>query len=221
MRPFYPIHPLYERLRTLRGALIVVEGIIGGGKTMLGQKLTKLVHDAGIPCKFFEEEVNLSLLELFLSDMKKYAFTFQLYMLSNRQKVYREAMNFARQQNGVAIIDRSLHGDIAFAQMHNDSGNISDEEWKVYENIVVSNSLPEPTVVIYLDVYPEVALERIHLRNRGSEAAKYTIDYLRDLDANYKVSMEESRVPIKYIDWNESRSLTEDELLDLLDNVDL
>lgn len=221
MRPFYPTHPLYERLRTLRGAVLVIEGIIGSGKTSLGEKLTQMITNSGIPCKFFQEEVNLPLLELFLKDMKKYAFSFQLYMLSTRQKVYREAIEFSRRENGVAIIDRSLHGDIAFASMHNDAGNISNEEWNVYEDIVSSNSLPEPTVVIYLEVLPEVAIERINKRNRGSEVSKYTLEYLRELDTCYKVSMEESRIPIKYIDWSENRSLSEDELLDLLDNVDL
>jgi deoxyadenosine/deoxycytidine kinase len=84
MRPFHPNHPLYERLRTLRGAVIVIEGIIGSGKTSLGRKLTQMIAGSNIPCKFFEEEVNDELLALFLKDMKKYAFTFQLFMLANR-----------------------------------------------------------------------------------------------------------------------------------------
>jgi deoxyadenosine/deoxycytidine kinase len=75
--------------------------------------------------------------------------------------------------------------------MHVDMGNISQDEWKVYENIVetTSSSLLEPTVIIYLEVDGEVAMERIKRRDRGDEKSSYTLDYLHELDISYKVSM--------------------------------
>lgn len=221
MRPFSNIHHLYEKLRHLRGAIIVVEGIIGSGKTSLGKGLTKMIGDAGIPCQFFEEEVNMELLTLFLSNMKKYAFVFQLFMLKSRQDIYRRALEFSRGSNGVSIIDRSLHGDIAFAQMHVTMGNINEDEWEVYSSIVKSSSLPEPTVVIYLQVTPETAMSRIHRRDRNGEKDAYTIDYLQDLDGSYRIALEESNDRYHPIDWNDDRILSEEELLDVLENIDV
>lgn len=220
MKGFQPVHPLYERLRKLRGAVLIVEGIIGSGKSSLGKRLTELLTEVGLPCKFFEEEIDMPFLSLFLSDMKKYAFAFQVAMLKNRQSVYKQAVDFARNSNGVAIVDRSLHGDYAFALMHHDRGNISDEEWLAYEDILEKTKLPGPSVIIYLDVYPTVAMERITKRDRLGEKSTYTLEYLSDLDANYKVAMEESPISISYLDWNEPRSLTQEELLDVLDDVD-
>lgn len=107
-RPFYKIHPLYERLRHLRGAIILVEGIIGAGKSTLSHKLYNLLKHAGIPVLFLEEEVDPVMLDLFLSDMKKYAFAFQMLMLVQRQKIYMQGLDFARKENGVVIIDVSV-----------------------------------------------------------------------------------------------------------------
>src|SRR3990167_5943525 len=111
IRPFSRIHPYYEALRHLRGSIILIEGIIGAGKTTLAYKMTDLLTRVGIPVKFFEENVNGYLLDLFLKDMKKYAFAFQLLMPAQRRNIYLQAMEFSRMYNGVSIIDRSLYGD--------------------------------------------------------------------------------------------------------------
>lgn len=219
-RPFYKIHPLYERLRHLRGAIILVEGIIGAGKSTLSHKLYNLLKHADIPVLFLEEEVDPIMLDLFLSDMKKYAFAFQMLMLVQRQKIYMQGLDFARKENGVVIIDRSLYGDMAFCALHVDHGNISDIEWKAYESVMSSTPLPQPSYILYLEVTPEVALERIRARNRGKEASAYTLDYLHDLDVNYKVAMEESRIPIQYIDWNAPSHLNDEELAEICDLMD-
>jgi deoxyguanosine kinase len=215
LTPFFNIHSYYERLRHLRGAIILVEGIISSGKTSLCNALCKMLKKAGIPCLMLEEEVDPIMLDLFLTDMKQYAFTFQMLMLAQRQKTYMRGLEFARRENGVAIIDRSLHGDMAFCLLHVDRGNISDREWKAYESVMSSTPLPQPSNIIYLDVTPETALERIKIRNRGKEAEVYDISYLHDLDVNYRVAMEESQIPIHYIDWNDHSNFTDEELLDI------
>jgi len=173
-----------------------------------------------IPTLFLEENVDTLMLNLFLSDMKKYAFAFQMLMLAQRQKTYMQGIEFARKENGVVIIDRSLYGDIAFCSLHVDRGNISDAEWQAYESVMCSTLLPQPSCILYLEVTPEVALERIIARNRGEEPSTYTIEYLHDLDVNYKVAMEESRIPIQYVDWNEYSHLHDDEIVDICELID-
>lgn len=218
--PFYTIHPLYEQCRHLRGAIILVEGIIGAGKSTLSTRLHSFLSEVGIPSLLLEEEVNPLMLNLFLSDMKKYAFAFQMTMLVQRQKIYMRACEFARRDNGVAIVDRSLLGDWAFAMMHNDKGNISDSEYAAYESIMSSTTLPQPSNILYLEVTPEVALQRIQSRNRNGETSAYDLQYLYELDMNYKVAMEESRIPVHYINWNKTSTLSNDELLSICDLID-
>lgn len=217
--PFHTIHPMYERLRHLRGSIILIEGIIGAGKSTYAHKLHVLLQKTGIPSVFLEEQVDPLMLDLFLSNMKKYAFAFQMLMLVERQKIYMQGIEFSRGQNGVAIIDRSLYGDMAFASMHNDYGNISEKEWEVYQSVMESTLLPQPSIILYLDVTPEVAFERIKARNRDKESTTYTLEYLHDLDVNYKVAMVESGIPISYIDWNESSNLTDEEVVEICDLI--
>lgn len=219
IRPFSRIHPYYERLRHLRGAIILIEGVIGAGKTTLAGKLANLLTRVGIPVKFFEENVNTHLLGLFLADMKKYAFAFQLLMPAQRRNIYLQAMEFSRIHNGVSIIDRSLYGDLAFANMHHDMGNIDDAEWKAYESLMSNDPLPQPSVIIYLDVDTEVAMARIKARNRGTEANAYTSEYIQGLDGNYRCLLESSDIPTRYIDWTQPRNLSDEELLEIADEV--
>ncbi len=220
IRPFSRIHPHYEALRHLRGSIILIEGIIGAGKTTLASKMADLLTRVGIPVKFFEENVNGYLLDLFLKDMKKYAFAFQLLMPAQRRNIYLQAMEFSRMHNGVSIIDRSLYGDLAFANMHHDVGNIDDVEWKAYESLMNDTPLPQPSIILYLDVDPEVAMIRIKARNRGAEANTYTLEYLQDLDENYRCLLEGSELPLRYIDWNKPRQFDDEELLELTDEIE-
>lgn len=220
LKPFYKIPDNYERLRHLRGSVIVIEANIGAGKTTLGTKLVELLQNSGIPAKFYEEPINLTLLELFLTNPEKYAFTLQMFMLTQRKGIYIDAEQFARKENGVAIIDRGILGDIAFFNLNLDLNRINDSESKVYMDVVQNMKLPQPTNVVYLDVHPEIALQRIKGRNRGSEGSIYTIEYLQELDSNHKLAFEESDIPITYFDWNKPRMLCNDELLDVCDNLD-
>lgn len=219
MKPFTLIHPDYESLRFLRSSIIIIEGIPGSGKSSLCEKLFKYLTEVGFTVKNFEEEVNVPFLELFLSDMKKYAFAFQMSALSNRQKIYSHANDYARREGGIAIIDRSLYGDISFAALHHEYGNISDEEWAIYEHTVDRTPMPQPSKVIYLDVDIETSMERISIRNRGSEASSYSYKYLYDLDVNYKVIIEESGIPVTYIDWNKPRELNRNDLLSVCNEL--
>lgn len=219
MRPYHPIHPNYERFKHLRGSIILVEGIIGAGKSTLGRRLTSMLNEIGISARHYDEEVNMPLLELFLSDMKKYAFAFQMYMLQHRQAVYRDAITYCERHNGVAIVDRSLFGDIAFARMHHTGSNISDDEWKVYESTISSNSLRVPSAILYLDVTPDVAMRRIKARNRGSEASEYDVQYLQALHDNYIKAMDHEYYQVLHIDWNQDSDLGEETLVNLLDLI--
>src|SRR5665648_663656 len=122
LTPFAVTPPGYQRYRLLRGSLLIIEGVIGAGKTTLGHSLAAYLNQIGIPTRFYPEYVNPELLAQYIADMPRYAYTFQLFMLRVRCDTYREAQLFTA-TGGIALIDRSLPGDLAFAPMQYDNDN--------------------------------------------------------------------------------------------------
>tara|TARA_R110002074_G_scaffold339933_1_gene510449 strand:- start:306 stop:626 length:321 start_codon:yes stop_codon:yes gene_type:complete len=72
---------------------------------------------------------------------------------------------------------------------------------ELFQNM--SNFLHRPDIIIYLDVEPEVAIERIKQRGRECESG-ITLEYLIKLKAGYEdwLSDIEGRIPVLKLDWN-------------------
>jgi deoxyadenosine/deoxycytidine kinase len=213
LNPFKEKHPDFELIRHLRGSIILLDGNIGSGKTNLCSKLTSYLNEVGLSAQHFDEEIDDDFLELFLSDMRKHAFAFQLWTLSSRLNIYLRAMDFAHRLNGVSIVDRSVIGDLSFARMHYESGNISADEWKIYGIMLNKSRLSNPLCLLYLDVSAETSMKRIQTRNRGSESSTYTLEYLESLRLSHEDSLKISGLEIKRLDWNKSRDIGRDDLL--------
>jgi deoxyadenosine/deoxycytidine kinase len=166
-----------------KGAVAWIEGLIGAGKSTLSQKLAGLLE-----FRAFHEPVEADYLGKFYQDPKRYAFEFQLRQLARRQLIHRlaEAEATARIEYKGAILDRGLPGDRVFAKLHLQAGNISEEQWTTYEllfNDAISRIHP-PSLLVFLDVDPDVAMERVRNRNRGAEAG-LSVDYLKTLRKGY------------------------------------
>lgn len=217
--PFKKINPELRKYGPcLRGRVLILEGLISAGKSTAGIETAKYVESLGIPCKFFPEPLIDSLLQLFLSDQKKYAFSFQLAMLIKRQAIYREAWEYAN-KGYFCIIDRSLYGDYCFALMHKNKGNICDEpacldktslsEWKTYVSTLHSEQFEHPDYVLYLEVTPETAIKRCKQRARDGEGA-YTPQYFQELcDVYASVIPSSPAKGMDVVDWNSDRTIAE------------
>ncbi len=208
--PFHAVDISYKKYApALRGKIAVIEGTISAGKSTASRLLIEFAKKHAIKTKVFPEPLMPSLLKLFLEDPKKYAFAFQLSMLTKRQAIYREAARYAK-DGYFCIIDRSLYGDYCFALLHKNSGNISsDIEWPVYLDELKSEKFAEPDYLLYLRISPTVSMERIAKRNREGEDG-YTIDYITSLNAVYDSIIPQS--PHKQyivIDWNKDRDETQ------------
>ena len=199
---FQQVSDDYKDLRSLRGGIYVIEGIIAAGKTTLGHACEKYLNYIGIDAKFFPEYVNSQLLEQYIGDMKKYAYSFQLVMLSKRISIYNEAKRFA-DKGGVALVDRSIIGDHTFALMQKNKGYFTDSEWKIYNESMTQEILVEPDACIYLDISPEDAMTRIYERNRLGESSGYSMEYLIELKTSYEESLRSSQVCVIRIDYSE------------------
>jgi deoxyadenosine/deoxycytidine kinase len=207
-----------------RGKVIVLEGIIGAGKTELSRQLLKYLESKGLRVKLFTEYVNELLLRQYISNMTKYAYTFQLFMLNKRIETYNLAKAFVADNASCAILDRSLLGDATFARMQYNKGNFTAEEWECYRSIAKIEARLKITIVIYLDVVSTVAMERIKKRNRTSEN-EYTIEYLDSLSEEYERTMNEPDetlsediLKLVRLDWNGDRDFSVDNAITPITN---
>ena len=215
-------HPMYEKLRVLKGGIYIIEGIIGVGKSTLGNSLETYLNGVGLNCKFYREYFNKELLDQFIGDMKHYAYFFQMMMLVKRIEIYKEAEEFSK-SGGISFIDRSLVGDMTFARMHYENGNISEDEWKIYNNFIKNEKLLTPSACIYLQCNTNTSMNRINNRGIETEINGYDTGYINKLKDMYNdVILNTTNVKVISLDWDNQIKLVdnlipEDELIKIID----
>ncbi|MHA2298691.1 MAG: deoxynucleoside kinase [Candidatus Hodarchaeales archaeon] len=168
--------------------VIWVEGIIGCGKTTLTKKIAREFNFRAI-----FEPVNLELLEMFYKDKDRWSFAMQIDLL-HRRFALQKLGSFESITGSGVVIDRGLPGDRVFAKMLHRAGNIHEIEWAIYERAytVMSNSLIPPSIIIFMDVTPEEAIERIESRDRKAErGGLIPLAYLRELEKGYQELLNE------------------------------
>jgi len=153
---------------------IVVEGLIGVGKTSL--------------CRILEEEFNARLvlepcednpfLASFYADPDRFAFPAQMFYLATR---YRQQESISQQHlfSQMVVSDYLFEKDRLFAEQ-----TLAGNELDLYDRFagLLRDSIPTPDVVLFLDSPTEVILKRIARRSIDAEqtiGAEY-LDQLRD-----------------------------------------
>lgn len=161
--------------------VVAIEGIIGAGKTTL---TNHLAHEIGLR-EVHEPVQENPYLDDFYRDQKTWAFPMQMWMVTQRAAALADACA----EHSLIITDRSLVGDMAFARMHKRNGNIDKAMWPIYRQFWHTASrliAPPPDMILFLDVKPSVALERIKERGRKSEVNGVSLEYLQNLTATYR-----------------------------------
>ena len=159
---------------------IAVSGTIGAGKSTLCKSLSK-----ALDYEVYKEPVaDNPYFEDFYSDIKRWAFTAQIFMISHRFRVQMESVHAAEDKG--FVLDRCFHEDKVFAEVNHEMGNISDRDWDTYLHLYDSfcRIAPPPEVIVYLKTEPSVALGRIKSRGRSSEQG-ITQEYMERLDRAY------------------------------------
>lgn len=164
--------------------LLWVEGIIGAGKTTFSREIAQRLE-----LRMIEEPVETNpYLEPFYQNPKQYAFGMQVFLLHKRYAMQQLASFEATGVGGYkgAILDRSLAGDRVFAKLHREEGNITQLDWETYEMAyqIMARTLLPPTLLVFLDIQPETAFERMQRRNRSAETG-VPLAYLQKLQAGY------------------------------------
>lgn len=207
-------HPDYNKLKSLKGGIYTIEGIIGVGKTTLGRSAERYLNNIGLKAKFYPEYINKDLLAQYIGDMKRYAYSFQMIMLCKRISIYREAERFA-ETGGIALIDRSIIGDMTFARMQKDNGNFTEDEWNIYLSLMKQEIQLTPTASLFLRCSPQTSLDRVKIRGIEAEISGYTIEYMTQLHDAYETSINAcTNVRHIIIDWNMSVPLNDGYLWD-------
>lgn len=160
--------------------LLLVAGNIGAGKTTITERIaTRLGWEAA-----YETVSDNPFLPDFYADMRQWSFHLQVYFLGDRAQMHRRMAALPRS----AIIDRSIYEDAhIFARALHSMGNMTDRDYLAYRRVydLVVESLPRPSLLLYLDASVPVLLERIRQRARDIETG-ITAEYLSLLAGFYE-----------------------------------
>jgi len=147
--------------------VIIVEGIIGAGKSVLSGELGKaLGPNTLMLMEPDEKEARNPYLAKFYEDRKRWAFTIQMHLLQARFAMHLQAQWHVMNGVGDAVLDRSYFGDTAFARLQVAMGDMTMEEFETYRAHYhrMTASVLLPNVCVRLLVAPHIAQRRIASR---------------------------------------------------------
>lgn len=167
-----------SKINTHKGVwdMIVVDGVVGVGKSTL---MNILVEEGYVP--FREPVEDNPILDKFYYDRKRYSFPLQVFFLNKRFKQIQEASLIKN-----SILDRSIYGDVIFAKMLCDNGDMEKDEFDLYKELLENmlEHLKAPKLLIYLEASVGEAVNRIKKRGRDYEQI-VEIDYWEHLNKEY------------------------------------
>lgn len=166
--------------------IIFIEGIIGAGKTTF---IEKLKQNNNKRCLYIQEPVeewkSSGMLEKFYSNIKLYAFEFQLYVLKSLANQFE---NLDTSMYDYIIVERSIYSSYyIFGEMLYNDNYISKIDFNILTNqfneLITKNNLfaIDNIMFVWLNTSIDICMERIAIRNRVNEKDKITFDYQSQL----------------------------------------
>ncbi len=155
---------------------IVIEGVIGAGKTSLANMLAEKFNGQ-LVLEEFEEN---PFLDKFYEDPRRWGFHTQLSFLASRFK-QQKSVHDRSLFHQVVISDYLFDKDRIFAHL-----NLQDKELQLYETLFrqMEFSIPQPDLVVYLQSSSDRLLQNIKKRNREFEKPMNR-KYIEDLNEAY------------------------------------
>jgi deoxyadenosine/deoxycytidine kinase len=155
---------------------VVVEGVIGVGKTSLCRVLGETLG-ATLNLEVVEEN---PFLEKFYADRSAHAFVTQMFFLLSR---YRQQQQMVQRElfGERMVADYLFAKDRIFANI-----NLADDELRLYESVadVLEEKIVRPDLVVYLQASTDVIMERIARRARRFEM-DMDVEYIQTLNEAY------------------------------------
>lgn len=169
--------------------IILIDAVVGAGKTTLSEKIGKKLN---IPVHYeLQNQSTMNLLEEFYKDKNRWSFALQIHFLNERFRMIKEIT-----KAGTGILDRSIFGDRIFAQMLNEDGYMTNDEFLTYSNLLdnMLEHVSKPDLLLYIDCDLDTAMKRIKGRGREME---------QSVDSVYWGRLNE-----KYTNWYEGYDLS-------------
>ena len=155
---------------------LVIEGVIGAGKTTLTKMLVENFNARIV----LEQHDKNPFLEDFYRSPKHYAFQTQLFFLLNR---YRQQQSIPQRDmfQEMIISDYLFAKDKIFAYL-----TLEARELQLYEKMLplLERDIPRPDLVVYLKSQPSRLMKNIKLRNRSYEN-NISVEYIESLNNAY------------------------------------
>lgn len=173
---------------------IAIDGPIGVGKTSLVELLAKKFQGVKVL-----EDIDNPFLPDFYKNRKGAAFQTQLFFLLSRYQQQREIAQIDLFSE-LVIADYTFAKDKIFACL-----NLDDSELLIYEKLygLLSESVPKPDLVIYLQGSLETCMRRVRKRGLAFEKG-LSVDYVRQLIEAYNYYFYHyEETPLLVVDTNE------------------
>jgi deoxyguanosine kinase len=157
---------------------ITVEGPIGVGKTSLAKAISEHFHFA-----LLKEIVDENpFLGKFYENIEEWSFQTEMFFLCNRYKQLGDMSTHYLSKNQAVIADYHIFKNLIFA-----TRTLNPEEYQKYYQIyqILTNDMPKPNVIIYLNASLDTLLARIRLRGRDIEKNISPL-YLKQLSLDYE-----------------------------------
>jgi len=203
--------------------IIAVDGAIGVGKSTFLATLRRVLGDAAIVVpealqwwqRLKDSDGNThNLLKEYYEDAARHASAFQQWTLFTRVQSLKEAYVAAGPSVKYIFVERSLFGDEAFARMLHKDGKIGDAWFAAYKQLQtwLREWMPSlrPNLVLYLDVPPEIAYERMRARDRLEESSvslayeqrlvETTVEILKEAEAcgTHIVRLDATKIDVRH-----------------------
>jgi len=159
-----------------------------------------------------------NLLEMFYSDPKRWAYTFQSYAFLSRMRAQLQPISFFEKRTASKkrkitqdessnkeiipqFFERSVYSDrYCFAQNCHDSDLINEVEWGIYKDwhgwLIKAFSELKLDGFIYLRTLPETCLKRLKKRNRTEESG-ISLTYLQSIHQRHEDWLIEKKQTVK------------------------
>lgn len=172
------------------GRVVIIEGLIGAGKTSLAKELGKALGEGStlVLLEPADGSNKNPYLEDYYSDQRRFALPMQLWLLGQRYNMHLHAQYHVHNRAGDAVLDRSYFGDVSFARVQLRLGFMDRRDFDTYLELyhAMTRHVLFPTVCIRLLVDPQTSLARIERRAMERDGRKcervISLDYLECLD---------------------------------------
>lgn len=186
-----------------KNGFITIEGNIGAGKTTLCHMLARDYNHR----LMLEQFSDNPFLPLFYEDPERYAFTVELFFMTERHKQLQKELSQRNLFGENILSDYFFLKTLLFAR-----NNLSGEEYRLFQRLfhILNAPFPKPDLLLYLHRPVSRLLHHIAKRGRSFES-DITAAYLEQLQkAYFDFFRSERSFPIVVLDL-EAADFTEDQ----------